>query len=140
MTKTPRKTEDKAQRSRIMAAVKSRDTAPELIVRSLVHRLGFRFSLRRTDLPGSPDLAFPARQKAIFVHGCFWHGHGCKRGARVPKNNRKYWVAKVARNRKRDRRVVRELKGLGWNSLIVWECQLRRPERLIAKLRRFLTG
>ena len=123
-----------------MASVKSRDTIPERLVRSLVHRLGYRFSLRRSDLPGSPDLAFPARAKAIFVHGCFWHGHSCKRGARVPKNNRTYWVAKVARNRTRDGRVVRALKNLGWKSLTVWECELRRPERLTAKLSRFLGG
>src|SRR4249920_1604267 len=101
-------------RRRTMQAVKSKDTAPELLVRSLAHRMGYRFRLHRKDLPGKPDLVFPGRRKAIFVHGCFWHGHDCARGARVPKNNRDYWVTKVGRNVARDERSREALTALGW--------------------------
>src|SRR5215469_3313198 len=97
-------------RSRIMRAVKSTNTAPELLVRSMVHRMGYRFRLHRKNLPGKPDLVFPGMRKAIFVHGCFWHGHDCDRGARVPKNNRAYWLGKVTTNRKRDRQTIKRLK------------------------------
>lgn len=129
---------DENLRAAIMRAVKSADTAPERTVRSLVHRLGYRFSLKRRDLPGSPDVAFVSRKAAIFVHGCFWHGHDCKRGAREPRTNRDYWLPKIARNRERDERVIRELKKLGWRSLVVWECQLREETILVRRLRIFL--
>jgi DNA mismatch endonuclease, patch repair protein len=109
-------------RSRIMRAVKGRDTGPELAVRSLAHRLGYRFRVHRADLPGKPDLVFPRLRRVIFVHGCFWHGHNCARGARVPKRHRAYWVAKIARNKARDDKTVKNLENLGWKSLIVWEC------------------
>src|SRR5215467_11698981 len=89
-------------RSRIMRAVKSRDTKPELIIRSLAHRMGYRFRLYRKDLPGCPDLVFPRLRKVVFVHGCFWHGHDCGRGARIPKANAEYWRSKIARNSARD--------------------------------------
>ena len=93
---------DKAQRSAVMRRVKGRDTTPEMIVRRTLTRLGARYRLHRRDLPGSPDVAMPGRKLALFVHGCFWHGHDCPRGSRVPKQNRDYWLAKVARNRARE--------------------------------------
>ncbi len=130
--------ENPEQRSRIMRAVKSADTGPELTVRRLAHRLGFRFRLHRKDLPGKPDLVFPGRGKAIFVHGCFWHGHDCARGAREPKHNRDYWTGKIARNRQRDNTSLRELKKLGWKVLVIWECEIKRLDRLERKLEKFL--
>lgn len=125
-------------RSRTMRAVKSANTKPEMLVRRLAHRLGFRFRLHRKDLPGKPDLVFPDRQRVIFVHGCFWHGHDCKRGARQPKTNADYWLAKIARNQARDQKVVEELTAAGWPSLILWECELRDQEALAARLFAFL--
>jgi len=123
-----------AMRSRTMRAVKSKDTRPELMVRSLIHGLGYRFRLHRRDLPGTPDLAFPSRRLALFVHGCFWHGHDCKRGARMPKANNGYWVAKIDRNRQRDREAQLALESMGWGSCILWECELRDQENLRAKV------
>jgi len=127
------------ERSAIMRAVKSRDTAPELIVRRAAHGLGYRYSLTRKDLPGKPDLAFVSRRKAIFVHGCFWHGHDCKRGARAPRANAAYWSAKIARNTARDARSVSELSALGWSALVIWECELKDAAALGARLRAFLS-
>jgi DNA mismatch endonuclease (patch repair protein) len=126
-----------AERSRVMRAVKGKDTKPELIVRSLAHRLGYRFRLHRADLPGRPDLVFPARRAVILVHGCFWHGHDCARGARTPKANRAYWTGKIARNGERDAAVLKKLRALGWRALTLWECELKKPG-LAARLRRFL--
>lgn len=131
--------ESRELRSRTMRAVKSKDTAPEMIVRRLLHSAGFRYRLHRTDLPGCPDLAFPGRRKVIFVHGCFWHGHTCTRGSRVPKANREYWRKKIAGNSKRGKRSARALRQAGWKSLVVWECQLR-SERLLRRLTDFLLG
>ena len=126
------------ERSEIMRRVKGTDTTPELIVRRLVHRMGFRYRLHRKDLPGSPDLAFPGRKKAIFVHGCFWHGHsGCKR-ARIPQTNREYWERKISRNSERDKESARLLKKMGWKTLVVWECRTRDLEALGKRLARFL--
>ena len=127
----------KAKRSAVMARVKGKDTSPELKVRRLAHRLGYRFRLHRKDLPGNPDLVFPGRKKVIFVHGCFWHGHDCARGAREPKANAEYWRAKIARNRARDAASLEALAAQGWKALILWECELKR-EDLPARLRRFL--
>ena len=123
-----------------MALVRSTDTGPEMVVRRLVHSLGYRYRLHRKDLPGSPDLTFPSRRKVLFVHGCFWHQHTCKRGARIPSTSREYWVRKLGRNVARDKRVRRELKKLGWSSLVVWECQTkpRTIARLSARIERFL--
>lgn len=126
-------------RSRTMRAVRSKNTKPEMLVRRLAHAMGFRFRLHRKDLPGSPDLVFPSRQRVIFVHGCFWHGHGCKRGARQPKDNADYWRTKIARNAARDERVLSELHALGWESLTLWECELRDRDALTTKLRGFLS-
>src|SRR5882672_9435689 len=109
-----------------MQAVKSKDTAPELLVRSLAHRMGYRFRLHRKDLPGRPDLVFPGRRKAIFVHGCFWHGHDCEHGLRRPKTNVAFWEAKARDNRARDARKETKLSDTGWKVLVVWECQVKR--------------
>jgi DNA mismatch endonuclease (patch repair protein) len=100
--------------------------------------MGYRFRLHRKDLPGKPDLTFPRLRKVIFVHGCFWHGHDCARGARVPVQNRDYWTRKVARNAERDRIAQSELERLGWKSLVVWECEIRDQDGLRCALRRFL--
>jgi DNA mismatch endonuclease (patch repair protein) len=116
---------DPAKRSAVMARIKSRDTKPELLLRRLLTELGARYRLHRKDLPGSPDVAMPGRRLAIFVHGCFWHGHDCPRGSRVPKANRDYWLAKVARNVARDARNVADLTAAGWRVETVWECQMK---------------
>jgi DNA mismatch endonuclease (patch repair protein) len=127
-------------RSRIMRAVKSSDTAPELAVRRMVHRLGFRFRLHRKDLPGKPDLVFPKLRKVIFVHGCFWHGHTCARGARMPKSNADYWQGKIGRNVTRDAKHLSALKELKWQAAIVWECELKDQARLQRRLEAFLSA
>ena len=128
-------------RSAVMRAVKGRDTKPEMTVRHAAHALGYRFRLHRKDLPGSPDLVFPRLKKVIFVHGCFWHGHDCARGARAPKTNAEYWQAKIAQNVARDARVLGKLDVLGWETLTIWECELRRrPKELSALLSLFLTN
>jgi DNA mismatch endonuclease (patch repair protein) len=117
--------ETPAKRSRIMRAIKGKDTQPEFVVRRLCHGLGYRYRLHRADLPGKPDLVFVSLKKVIFVHGCFWHGHSCARGNRVPKNNRRYWVSKVAHNSERDKRHRRDLRDRGWRVLVLWECELK---------------
>jgi len=129
---------DKAQRSAVMRRVKGRDTKPEMIVRRALTRLGARYRLHRKDLPGSPDVAMPGRKLAIFVHGCFWHGHDCARGARVPKQNRDYWLAKVARNRARDAKNCEALAAMGWRVETVWECELKDVGALEGRLREML--
>jgi len=125
-------------RSRIMRAIRSRDTVPELIVRSLAHRMGYRFRLCRKDLPGCPDLVFPRLRKAIFVHGCFWHGHDCGQGVRIPAKNRAYWRKKIMRNQERDMAAHVALTALGWESTVFWECQLQDQKGVMRGLRAFL--
>lgn len=127
-------------RSAIMRAVKSENTTPELIVRRLLYKLGYRYRLHRKDLPGKPDLIFAKRRRVIFVHGCFWHGHECKRGARIPKQNRDYWENKVSRNRCRDMMNLDALQQLRWKALVVWECELGNSVALRDKLVSFLDG
>jgi DNA mismatch endonuclease (patch repair protein) len=119
--------------------VKSRDTTPEMIVRRLVHALGYRYRLHVRSLPGAPDLVFPRLRKVIFVSGCFWHMHSCGR-CRIPTARRGYWTKKLERNRARDKRVQRALRRAGWGVLVVWECQTLAAgrERLRARLKRFL--
>ncbi|WP_342363490.1 DNA mismatch endonuclease Vsr [Terrarubrum flagellatum] len=121
-----------------MRRVKGKDTAPEKKVRSLLHRLGYRFRLHRADLPGKPDIVMLGRRSVIFVHGCFWHGHDCARGARQPKANADYWRQKIARNRARDEKHLAELAALGWRVKIIWECELKNLDRLGAELTTFL--
>ena len=126
------------ERSAIMRAVKSIDTKPELLVRRLTHALGYRYRLHRADLPGKPDLVFSSRRKVIFVHGCFWHGHNCPRGARTPKSNTDYWLRKITRNQARDQANLEALNHQGWDTLIVWECQTKDFETLELCLTNFL--
>ena len=123
-----------------MRAVKGSDTAPEMTVRRMVHRMGYRFRLHRKDLPGKPDLVFPRLRKVVFVNGCFWHGHDCARGARVPKGNRAYWVRKVAGNRARDQKNLEKLASGGWKSLVVWECSTRNERDLGGLVKEFLAA
>jgi DNA mismatch endonuclease (patch repair protein) len=120
-----------------MAAVGTKDTGAEKAVRSVVHRLGYRYSLRRTDLPGRPDLVFVSRKKIIFVHGCFWHGHSCRYG-RLPKSRLDYWRPKIAANKARDRLQVVQLRNEGWSVLAVWQCQLKNGHLLETRVRGFL--
>lgn len=121
-----------------MRAVKAKDTAPEMFVRRLVYSMGYRYRLHRKDLPGKPDLAFIGCRKVVFVHGCFWHGHGCPRGSRAPKANADYWRAKIKRNRERDAVNAAKLEAAGWDTLIVWECELGNESAIAARLRHFL--
>ncbi len=124
----------RAQRSACMAAVRGRNTTPEMRVRRIAHRMGFRYALHRKNLPGSPDLVFSSRKKIIFVHGCFWHSHDCKAGQNVPASNRDYWTSKLERNARRDQRNMSLLQEDGWRILVVWECQtkdLEFSERLL---------
>jgi len=128
----------KEKRSWVMGRVKGRDTKPEIVVRSIVHRMGFRFRIHRGDLPGKPDIVLPRHSRVIFVHGCFWHGHnGCSRSKR-PTTNRMFWHKKLEENVARDRRVRRDLHRIGWKVLVVWQCESRKPEKLVGKLERFL--
>ena len=126
------------KRSAVMRRVKGRDTTPELKVRKALTALGARYRLNRKDLPGSPDIVMPGRRLALFVHGCFWHGHDCARGARVPKANRDYWLAKVGRNRARDAASAQALIDLGWRVETIWECELKDAEALEGRLRSLL--
>jgi DNA mismatch endonuclease (patch repair protein) len=119
-----------------MSRIRGKNTRPELLVRRLVHGLGFRYRLHRSDLAGTPDLAFIGRRKVIFVHGCFWHGHKCV--GREPKSNRDYWVAKITRNKTRDTDNEDLLRGLGWSVLTLWECELKDRAGLADRLKAFL--
>ena len=129
-----------AERSEIMRAVKSKNTSPEKRVRSAAHRLGLRFRLHRKDLPGSPDLLFPKRKTALFVHGCFWHRHeNCPR-ATTPKTNADYWNEKFRRNIERDEETRKRLEESGWKVLVIWECETKTREHVEAFLSRNLLG
>jgi DNA mismatch endonuclease (patch repair protein) len=123
-----------AKRSAVMAAVKSKDTTPERTVRRLLWGLGARYRLHGRMLPGKPDIVMAGRRLVVFVHGCFWHGHDCARGARVPKANRDYWTAKVVRNRARDADARAKLEAAGWRVETVWECELKDKASLEARL------
>jgi DNA mismatch endonuclease (patch repair protein) len=116
-------------RSANMRAIRSKDMQPELNVRSLAHKLGYRFRLHRKDLPGKPDLVFPARRKVIFVHGCFWHAHNCT-VAHTPQSNLGYWLPKLERNTARDTRNIESLGALGWKVLVIWECEASDARKL----------
>jgi len=125
-------------RSDVMRAVKGRDTAPELLVRGILRAFAPGYRLCRRDLPGAPDIAYIGRKTAIFVHGCFWHGHDCKRGARSPKANAEYWTQKIARNRARDARHRAAYVDMGWRVLTIWECETRDKAALDQRLRAFV--
>lgn len=122
-----------------MAGVKRANTQPEMVVRSALHRLGFRFRLHRKDLPGSPDIVLPRFHTAIFVHGCFWHGHDGCRLARRPTTNTRYWDGKLSENMIRDSRKEQQLRAMGWHVLIVWQCETKDLPRLEESLVRKLT-
>jgi DNA mismatch endonuclease (patch repair protein) len=128
------------KRSAVMRRVKDRGTGPELALRRLIWSLGGRYRLNRRDLPGKPDIVLAGRRLAIRVHGCFWHGHDCARGARVPKANREYWVGKVAANRERDRAAHSALEALGWRVETVWECEIRDGQTLRERISRWLAA
>lgn len=138
MSRSPHDVFSPEERSRVMQTVKSKDTKPEMIVRRLAHALGYRFRLHRKDLPGSPDLVFVGRKKAIFVHGCFWHGHDCKRGSRQPKTNAEYWRGKIGRNVSRDAANLQALDDQGWLALVIWECEMKDRTALAERLKGFL--
>lgn len=121
-----------------MSRVRGKDTEPELVVRSMLHKLGYRYRLHLSKLPGKPDLVFPGRKKVIFVNGCYWHRHTCRRGRSVPDSNREVWLSKFKANRARDRAVRRQLKSMGWSVLTVWQCELKDPESVIERCVEFL--
>lgn len=131
---------DKEKRSWIMSRIGGKNTEPERLVRSIVHRMGFRFRLHRRDLPGNPDIVMPKYHKVIFVHGCFWHGHdGCPRSDR-PTTHAAFWEKKLEGNVARDRRNLRNLRRGGWSVLVVWQCQTRNLEKLVSKIQKFLAS
>lgn len=129
---------DPEKRSAVMRRVKGRDTGPEKTVRRLLTGLGARYRLQRKDLPGKPDIVMAGRRLAIFVHGCFWHGHDCARGARVPQQNRDYWLGKIGRNRERDIAGRAALEAAGWRVEVIWECELKDEAALTERLARML--
>ena len=124
-------------RSRTMRAVKGRDTGPEMIVRRLVHSMGYRYRLHGGNLPGKPDLVFSSLRKVIFVHGCFWHQHNCRRGSRLPKSNQDYWAPKLQRNQQRDREHQLRLREVGWNVLVIWECEIKNRDALRLQIKAY---
>lgn len=133
MTETPE------QRSQTMRSVRSLNTGPELAVRRLLRHLGYLgYRVHRKDLPGTPDIAFIKRKKALFVHGCFWHGHTCRHGSNKPKSNRTYWLQKINRNKKRDSAHLAKFSQFGWSALTIWECELRETSELQKKLSSFM--
>ena len=127
-----------SQRSALMRQIRGKDTRPELRVRRLVHRLGYRYRLHKADLPGSPDLVLASRRKAIFVHGCFWHRHDCPLGRKWPTTRQEYWIPKLKRNQRRDHASERGLQKLGFDVLVIWECETRDQATLAARLAAFL--
>jgi DNA mismatch endonuclease (patch repair protein) len=130
----------KAQRSRIMAAVKSKDTTPEIVVRRLVHSLGYRYRLHVRKLPGTPDIVLARWRKIININGCFWHMHDCRHGRIAPVANPSYWHAKRSKNAIRDRLAGRGLRRAGWSVLTIWECEMRDSRKLMRRIKLFLTG
>ena len=118
------------QRSRNMSAIKSKNTKPEIAVRKLLHSLGYRFRLHRKDLPGSPDIVLPKHKTVIFVHGCFWHRHANCKYASTPKTRKEFWESKFKANVKRDLEIQEKIKNIGWQSLVIWECELKNYEKL----------
>ena len=123
-----------------MARIRGKDTGPELKVRRLVHGLGYRYRKHRRDLPGRPDMAFAGRHKVVFIHGCFWHRHDCALGRRLPKSRLDFWLPKLERNRERDARVLEQLRTVGWDALVVWECETRDTSALADRLKSFLSA
>lgn len=127
-----------AQRSAHMSKIRSKDTKPELWLRRKLHAEGYRYRLHDKSLPGKPDLVFPGRHKVIFVNGCFWHGHTCPEGSRLPKSNTVFWAEKRQRNQDRDQRQRQELVAAGWDLMVVWECEVRDDPRLLQRVKEYL--
>ena len=127
-----------AARSAHMSRVRAKDTGPEMVVRRLIHSLGYRYRLHDRRIPGCPDLVFKSRRKAIFIHGCFWHRHICANGQRVPKSRISFWRAKLGGNKERDQRIVAKLRRSGWSVLVLWECELACIPRVTSRVRKFL--
>ena len=128
----------KEQRSFNMSQIRDKNTKPEIIIRSIVHRMGFRFRLHDKNLPGKPDIVLPRHKKIIFVHGCFWHLHNCRYGRVKPATNANFWQTKRLSNKTRDKKNITQLKKLGWQVLIIWECWLKDPAKLQKHLLSFL--
>lgn len=128
----------KAQRSYNMSMIRNKDTRPEMVVRSCIHRMGYRYRLHDKKLPGKPDLVLPKYKKIIFVHGCFWHMHNCRYGRVKPKTNAGFWDKKRTGNRERDKVNIKKLKKDGWSVLVIWECQIKKEGYLTKKLEEFL--
>ena len=126
------------ERRALMAKIRAKDTKPERTVRKLLHRAGYRFRLHVSSLPGRPDIVFGGRRKVVFVHGCFWHQHDGCRFARIPKTRVNYWKQKFEANRIRDAEALFALAQIGWEAIVIWECETKRPEALLSRLRRFL--
>jgi DNA mismatch endonuclease (patch repair protein) len=128
----------KKQRSEIMSRIKGKDTKPERLVRSLLHRMGFRFRLHVAGLPGKPDIVLVRHRKVVFVNGCFWHGHGACRKRNMPKTNKTFWIQKISKNKKRDELARRQLRKQGWRILTIWECETRDVEKAVFRLCLFM--
>ncbi|MFW9996441.1 MAG: very short patch repair endonuclease [Candidatus Odinarchaeota archaeon] len=128
----------KVKRSEVMSKITSKNTKPEKFVRSLLHRLGFRFRIHSSNLPGKPDIVLKKYNTIIFVHGCFWHGHSCTKGNTRPKSNKTFWNKKIEDNMERDKRKKAELIKLGWNVVEVWECEIKEKEKLALRLLKIL--
>jgi len=127
-----------SQRSYCMSQIGGKNTKPEKIVRSIVYKLGFRYRLHYKKLSGKPDLVFPSRKKVIFVHGCYWHRHNCKKGKSIPITNKMFWKNKLDRNKERDKENKQTLRKLGWKILTIWECQIKNPAKLTEQINKFL--
>ncbi|WP_042250606.1 DNA mismatch endonuclease Vsr [Nitrospina sp. Nb-3] len=127
----------KKERSVLMSKIRSKNTMVEVQIRKFLWGLGYRYRLHRKDLPGTPDIVFPSKFKVVLVHGCFWHGHKCRKD-KLPKTRKKYWSEKIERNKKRDSNNLRKLKRLGWKPFTIWECQ-RKDEKVLKKLIKFLS-
>ena len=129
---------DAETRSRVMSCIKGKNTKPEVTVRSFLHRNGLRFSLHRKDLPGKPDIVLPRHNTCVFVNGCFWHRHNCRKGKRKVKSNVEFWESKFAANKARDKRNRTDLRRLGWKVCTIWECQIEKPDNLLKLLDKIL--
>lgn len=128
----------KKQRSYCMSRIRKTDTAPEMAVRKIIHNLGYRYRLHKSDLPGCPDIVLSTRRKIIFVNGCWWHRHNCRLGRRNPKSRLDYWLPKLCANKERHKQNLSKLRNQGWKVLTVWECQTRKPEKLKVRILSFL--
>ena len=124
--------------SRVMRSIRKTNTSPEMAVRRIIHRLGFRYRLHVRELPGTPDIVLPRLRKVVVVHGCFWHQHAGCRLAKLPRSRPEYWLPKLARNQERDQIAEKALAALGWRVLVIWECETKRPERVEKRIRKFL--